>query len=312
MIPLHDLRMYKNFDELASDVLALAQEILPDKLIYINSLSDKHQVILKLSDTNTNVLLTEGMVLNLDKTLCNRIDFEENEPLIYEDISKETCLNGVRSILEEANVNSYLGIPISLVDGERFGTLCVAHHEASHFDKKSINMLQRIARMFSYYLELERLAYRDSLTGLYNRQYLYKYFEDFSITEGVLFFLDMDGFKNINDQYGHDTGDLVLTKVSLRLQKFVKDFDDAFAVRLGGDEFIIHFPKASSTEEINQRADGLINCLNTWDDEYQLSASIGIVPYSADGGVQLNTLLKNADNALYRAKAAGKNSYKTF
>ncbi|MDN4494422.1 sensor domain-containing diguanylate cyclase [Ureibacillus sp. BA0131] len=305
--------MYKNFDELASDVLALAKEILPDKLIYINSLNDKQQIILKLSDTNTSILVTEGMVINLNETLCNRIDFERNEPLIYEDISRETCLNGLKRTLADVNINAYLGIPISLFDGERFGTLCVAHHEASHFDKKSVEMLQRIARMFSYYLDLERLAYRDSLTGLYNRQYLYKYFEDFSVTEGVLFFLDLDGFKKVNDVYGHETGDLVLKEVSLRLQKFVKEpNDDAFAVRLGGDEFIINLPRISSTEEISQRAEQLINYLNTWDTEYQLSASIGIVPYSANGGVQLNTLLKNADNALYRAKAAGKNNYKIF
>ncbi len=312
MIPLREIQMYKNFDELARGMLALAKEILPDKLIFLNSLNDKQQITLKLSDTNTSILLTEGMVINLNETICNRIDFERNEPLIFEDTSKETCLNGIRKTLEEANINAYLGIPISLDNGERFGTLCAAHHEPSYFDKKSVNMLQRLARMFSCYLELERLAYRDSLTGLYNRQYLYQFFEGISKTEGVLFFLDLDGFKKVNDIYGHDTGDSVLKEVALRIQTYIKKYSEAFAVRLGGDEFIINFPQNSSIEEMNELAQQLNNCLNTWGNEYQLSTSIGIVPYSVDSNFELNTILKNADNALYRAKAAGKNTYRIF
>lgn len=312
VITLQELQMYRNFDELANDVLKLAKEILPDKLIYLTSFSDKHQIILKLSDVDTSILLTEGMVINLNETVCNRVDFERKQPLIYEDIREETCSDDLRNILEEVNIKSYLGIPISLVDGERFGTLCVAHHEDSHFDKKSINLLQKIARMFSYYLDLERLAYRDSLTELYNRHYLSKFFEDHSKTGGVIFFLDLDGFKKVNDMHGHDTGDLVLKEVASKLQKFVNEHNDAFAVRLGGDEFIINFSQISTREEISKRAEHVLNCLNSWDTEYHLSTSIGIVTYPVDSNINLKTLLKNADNALYRAKTEGKNTYKFF
>lgn len=312
VIPLEELQIYKNFDELASDVLKLAKEILPDKLIYLTCFSDKKQMILKLSDVNTDILLTEGMVINLDETVCNRIDFQRNQPLIYQDIRQETCLDDLRKILATVNINAYLGIPISLVSGERFGTLCAAHHEASQFDKKSIEMLQTIAKMFSFYLELERLAYRDSLTNLYNRQYLFKSFEDFSKAGGVLFFLDLDGFKKVNDLHGHDEGDRVLKEVALRIKKLVDKDNNAFAVRLGGDEFIINFPPISSGKEISFRAEELLNELNTWEREYQLSTSIGIVPYPAGSSISLDTILKNADNALYRAKAAGKNTYKIF
>lgn len=98
----------------------------------------------------------------------------------------------------------------------------------------------------------------------------------------------------------------------MRLQKFVNERFYAFAVRLGGDEFILNFSQISTKEEISKRAEELLNCLSTWDTKYQLSASIGIVTYPVNSNINLTTLLKNADNALYRAKTAGKNTYRFF
>ncbi|ANU12083.1 GAF sensor-containing diguanylate cyclase [Planococcus antarcticus DSM 14505] len=307
-----ELQMYKNFDELASDVLDLAKEILPDQLFFLSSVSDTQQVILKLSNEDTSILVAEGMVVNLNDTLCNRIDFEKKQPLIYEDTMKESSLADFKNALEEANVRSYLGIPISFMNGEKFGTLCAINDEVSHFDNKSIHLLQRIVRMFSYYLDLERFAYRDSLTDLYNRRYLSTFFEDHHKTGGVIFFLDLDGFKKVNDVHGHDEGDLVLKEVAWRLRKFVNEHRNAFAVRLGGDEFIIHFSDISSKEEMTKQAERLLDSLSAWDADYQLSASIGIVTYPIDDTINLNMLLKHADHALYRAKTAGKNTYKFF
>ena len=309
VITVEDLKMYKDFDELAEDVLDLAKEILPDQLIYLTSFSDTQQIILKLSDLDTSILLTEGMAIDLEETVCDRIDFDKKQPLIYEDI-KEACPSDLRTILQGANIKSYLGIPISRVNGERFGTLCAVHHKESEFDTKSIQLLQRIVRMFSYYLDLERFAYRDSLTELYNRHYLSKFFEHDSKSAGAMFFLDLDGFKKVNDVYGHDAGDLVLKEVASKLQKFAAEHKEAFVVRLGGDEFIVYFPHISSKEEMSQRAELLLDSLRIWDAEYELSASIGIASYPDGSSTDLKTLLKDADHALYCANTAGKNTYK--
>lgn len=313
-LQLNELQFYKNFDELARDVLEMAKESMPDRLVYLTSLNKQQQIILKLSESHADIGIHEGMVIEANETVCNRIDFVNNTPLVLEDMSIETNLDNLRAALVAANINSYLGIPIVLSNGDTFGTLCAVHTDAMVINKKCITMLQRIAKLFSYYLELERLAYRDSLTGLYNRQFLYKYFEEMSTTGGALLFLDLDGFKKINDLYGHDTGDLVLREVALRLESFVQP-QQGFAVRLGGDEFVVNLVGVSSREEISALADVLLSRLSSWDTQleaFNLSVSIGIVLYPADETNLLKVLLKNADNALYRAKANGKNGYQFF
>lgn len=312
-ISFQELEMYKNFDELASDVLGLAKEILPDQLFYLSSIRGNKQLILKLSSHETSIPLTENVLLNISDSLCDAVDFEKKQPVIYEDTRKEDSLDHLRASIEGSNVRSYLGIPISLVNGEKFGTLCAVNDKTTHFDDKSVNLLQRIVRMFSYYLNLERFAYRDALTDLYNRRYLSRFYEEYAEEGGGMFFLDLDGFKKVNDVHGHDAGDLVLKQVASKLQWFVNNRNDnSFAVRLGGDEFLIHFPDGASEEEMRRDAQEILDSLRTWEEGYQLSASLGIVAYPANDKMGLETLLKNADIALYRAKTAGKNTYKFF
>ncbi|MFC5452760.1 sensor domain-containing diguanylate cyclase [Paenibacillus aestuarii] len=309
-IQLNEWQLYKNFDELANDILDMAKEFLPDRLIYLTSFTEQEQIILKLSETDTNIQLHEGMTVPLQETVCNRIDFASNAPLIFEDMRKEAKLDDLRLTLIQANINAYLGVPILLANGDPFGTLCAAHSEASEFSAKSIEMLQRIAKLFSYYLDLERMAFRDALTGLYNRQFLFRNYEAVSAA-GALFFLDLDGFKQINDKLGHDTGDSVLREVAVRLEKFVQHHG-GIAVRLGGDEFIVNMMDRTDVDEVRKLAEGLLDRLSTWDAQLEalrLSVSIGIVLYAANGDHKLDSLLKHADNALYRAKANGKNTY---
>lgn len=309
---LEELQRYENFDELANDVLDLAKEILPDQLFYLSVFSDTQQFILKLSNERTNIHITEGMIVDLNQSVCKRVDFEKNKPLVYEDVNKDCSIDEVKTLLDGVNIKSYLGIPISLTNGEKFGTLCAVNDEPSLLDEKSIDLLQRIVKLFSYYLELERFAWRDMLTELYNRRYLTKYFENRQNENGSLFFLDLDGFKKVNDEYGHDTGDAVLKEVASRLQVIVDGQKDAFAVRLGGDEFVLHFSQGSSREEWGHIANQTVNTLSIWDTPYEVSTSLGIVTYQGDETVNLTNLLQHADAALYDAKSSGKNKFKFF
>ena len=124
-------------------------------------------------------------------------------------------------------------------------------------------------------------------------------------------FLDLDGFKKVNDVLGHDEGDRVLKEVAIRLEEQTKAID-GFAVRLGGDEFIVSIFGVINKEEIIGYAKKMLLQLSEWETqikELSLSVSIGIVMYSSQDNHSLQDLLKSADEALYRAKSNGKNTY---
>jgi diguanylate cyclase (GGDEF)-like protein len=308
--------LYKNFNELAVDILALAKEILPDSFLFLSAFINNEQHILKTSENKENIYIKEGISLPLSAAVCSRIDITKGIPLVFEDLSKESSLNDIKGTFLQTNVNAYLGVPVILRDGEVFGTLCAVHEKSFEFNGKSIKLIEKIAKMFSYYLELEQLAYRDHLTGSYNRHFLEKYFNEFTHEDGAMFFLDLDGFKEINDSLGHDTGDLILKEVSIRMETIIQQMNLNGAVfRLGGDEFIINLVGKLSEHEIGNLAESFIERLSSWDfqiKEFDLSVSIGIVIYTNEIKLTLNKLMKKADNALYRAKTSGKSTYRFF
>lgn len=308
----YEFQMYRNFDELAIDLIELAKEIVPDKLVYLTSIENDTQHILKLSSKDSPILLEEGMSFDLKDTVCNRIDFNQREVLMYEDIESQIESTRLQALLREVNIKSYLGIPILTKNGDIFGTLCVANHKSAQYDSKSVRLLKRVVRMFSYYLELERRASRDELTDLYNRHYLNNYFETNPNQGGALFLIDLDGFKWVNDTFGHDEGDLVLKEVALRLRRLMEPIPDSRVYRLGGDEFLIKIAHALSKETVIGYAEQILYVLKEWDDHLPLSASIGIAQYDSDEQADLGRLLKEADIALYKSKSSGKNTYKFY
>lgn len=307
-ITIKEIKNYKNFNEMANDVIKLASEIMPEKLIYINALTEGKQHTLKVSDTNKNINLKEGLVIDLDQGICNRVDFVHNKPLMYEDISKETSLDTLQKLLQSVNINAYLGIPIRLENGETFGTLCAAYHEKSSFTDNAVEQLQRIAKMFAYYIEVENKAYKDELTQLYNRQFLYDFYKDIRKDKGFIVFLDLDGFKSINDQLGHDIGDEVLKETAGKLIDLIKPYEFAKVFRLGGDEFVLLIPHITSSE-MTEFAIKINQTLSHFDktNHLLLTATLGVKAYSEKD--ELKQLLKQADLLLYKAKEKGKNKF---
>ncbi|MFC5462345.1 EAL domain-containing protein [Massilia niabensis] len=166
---------------------------------------------------------------------------------------------------------------------------------------------------------VHHMAYHDSLTGLPNRALLSDRLERSILAAQrsggklAIMFLDLDRFKNINDSLGHATGDHLLKEVAGRLCRAVRASDTV--ARLGGDEFVVLVPGVHALEECSHIGDKIIDALAApvpfEGHHLHISPSIGICVYP-DDGLDVETLMRNADAAMYQAKAAGRNNYQFF
>lgn len=164
-----------------------------------------------------------------------------------------------------------------------------------------------------------KLAYHDILTGLPNRQLFYDRLTMSlahayrNLGKVALFFLDLDGFKGINDNLGHDIGDMLLKEVAVRLKRCVRDSDTV--ARLGGDEFTIILNGVQNADDAMHVAQKIIKSINEvfllGRHEVYVSTSIGISLYPDDGSTTAE-LIKKADTAMYWSKEGGKNQANFF
>jgi diguanylate cyclase (GGDEF)-like protein len=166
--------------------------------------------------------------------------------------------------------------------------------------------------------ELTQLALHDTLTGLPNRILLADRIEQAMRkvdSQGGLFalmFMDLDGFKPVNDAYGHHVGDQLLREVALRMRENFHRHDTL--ARIGGDEFVllVELEEVDDATTVASRQVSLVNKpFSVQDHDLQVTVSIGISLYPGNGRNQ-QELLMNADAAMYHAKSAGKNGYSFF
>lgn len=167
--------------------------------------------------------------------------------------------------------------------------------------------------------EIRRLAYTDTLTGLPNRAYLNEklaqemtkiYTED---ATGMVLFIDLDDLKIINETFGHTYGDAIIIEAGKRIKAVVGD--DAFTGRAGGDQYLTIIPGLEDRRMMKYIAAKLICVLcqdfEVFGEYFHMSASAGAAIYPADGDTA-EEIFKNADNALYAAKNAGKNCWRFY
>lgn len=182
-----------------------------------------------------------------------------------------------------------------------------------------VGVFSDISRIKVHEEELHRIAHYDPLTGIPNRRLLSdRLHQSISRTKRTgtslaICYLDLDGFKPVNDQFGHPIGDILLIEVTNRLLKILRA-EDTLA-RLGGDEFVILFSDLHKPEEIDVIITRVLASINEpiFIEEHTLniSASIGVTLFPADTS-DADTLLRHADQAMYKAKDAGKNCYHLF
>lgn len=176
-----------------------------------------------------------------------------------------------------------------------------------------------ISRLKEHEAELERIAHYDVLTGAPNRRLLADRLGQ-AIPRArrngkplAVCYLDLDGFKRINDQYGHEAGDRLLIKITQRLQAILRE-EDTLA-RMGGDEFVLLLTDLPSAQECHLVLDRALEAIGRPvlidGVEVSVSASIGAA-MSPPEGLDGDILLRHADQAMYRAKEAGKHRYCFF
>jgi diguanylate cyclase (GGDEF)-like protein len=163
---------------------------------------------------------------------------------------------------------------------------------------------------------VKQQANTDALTGLANRRSLIEKLNQVC-TQGLrgkktvaLMFLDLDGFKPINDNFGHEVGDAVLKVVAQRLAGCVRDED--LIARLGGDEFVIMFPGLTDRDALKQRAALVLERINEpyWVNNSRVTMGVSIgISVAPDDGSDGETLLNASDEAMYAAKKTGKNQF---
>ena len=216
-------------------------------------------------------------------------------------------------------------IPVRGGEGVR-GALCAGYRQANAFAAEQLSFIEAAASVLSTALlriqsesRVAYLAQFDALTGLPNRTLFADRFSQMIMQAKrreaplAVLFIDLDGFKAVNDTLGHAGGDALLKEVALRLQSTVRAGDTV--ARISGDEFAIVLGDLARLEDaalVAQKViDGLAATAKIGGKEVFVTASVGIAAFPGDGA-DAETLLGAADAAMYRAKQSGRNAFQFF
>ena len=312
-----------DFEEFLRSVHAIISNLMPARNLYI-ALYDEEEKLLRfpylvdeydhapspkqLGRGLTEYVLRTGMPLLASPEVFERLRQENEVDLI-----------GPPSV-------DWLGVPLKAGD-RTIGVLVVqSYTEGVRFRPEHQDILTFVSAQIAMAIarkragqQIQHLAYHDVLTGLPNRRLLNDRLS-VAIPQAVrkghglgILFLDLDRFKAVNDSLGHRIGDRLLQRVAARIVQSVREADTA--ARVGGDEFIILLTEIEQPEHVARVAEKLLEALREPFDvdgrELFLSASIGISLLPSDGR-DGETLIKNADAAMYRAKEQGRDNYQMF
>ena len=273
-----------------------------------------------------SVIGVDGSILYQNAALASLLGFDPVETIgqnVFDLVHRED-LDVTRAafgrIVETSQFREPLEFRIRHRDGhwrafESLGTNCVdnPHIRGVVFNSRDVTDRKAIQ------LRIQHLAYHDNLTGLPNRGLLQDRLAhsiaraERSGRKVAVMFIDLDNFKNINDTLGHDVGDELLRLVSRRLADCVRAGDTI--ARQGGDKFIVLLDNLEDGRGASVVAQKILNALRAsfalGGTEQHVSGSVGIAVYPEDGR-DAQTLMKNADTAMFHGKGIGKNTYQYF
>jgi diguanylate cyclase (GGDEF)-like protein len=264
-----------------------------------------------------------------DMAICTRV-VQKRDLVIIQDLREHPELRLMPYVTGGAQLRFYAGVPLELEPGLIVGTFCLLHDQTKALSDDDIAALYRFGEVAAALLRLQQAncvlriseghlvdaAMRDPLTRFYNRLALEKVVDANLKAQdgrrellGVLY-LDMDGFKAINDTHGHRAGDVTLHTVADRLRQILRSSD--VVVRMGGDEFAIFMPDLETRDQLKRVAERLLASflepIPVDGKTVQAGASIGGIVVTK-GEIDRDVLLTTVDEAMYEAKAGGRNRY---
>jgi diguanylate cyclase (GGDEF)-like protein/PAS domain S-box-containing protein len=227
----------------------------------------------------------------------------------------------IGAAMRTAELGGLASFPL-LRDHSPFGVVAAFFAERRELDPTAIELVQAICRQAAQAFarirlqeELAHLALFDQLTGLANRSLLREHIDSALAASArttqpvAMMFLDLDGFKPVNDRLGHSVGDDVLREVAKRLRAVVRDSD--VIGRFGGDEFIVLCPETDDVQAVliaERLREAVARPMEWLPAGFAVSASVGVVIHCAsDGTKTTDELLEIADAEMYRAKNGGRN-----
>jgi len=219
---------------------------------------------------------------------------------------------------ESIQIHSCLGVPVE-VENKMIGFILIQHNEYNYFSKEHAVFLSLIGNHIGIAIENNLLykqiienANRDGLTGIFNKSYFFDaiyHMNNIIEQDYSVIYIDIDGFKSINDKFGHPFGDLVLVTVANIIKSKMRSND--IAARYGGDEIIVFLNNFTDHDRIQKRVyelkDEITNTLITdGENSTYVTASFGVY-IKENVALTLDEVIKKADENMYKSKNGGKN-----
>ncbi|TXT37075.1 MAG: Diguanylate cyclase/phosphodiesterase with PAS/PAC sensor(S) [Comamonadaceae bacterium] len=315
---LHELQVYQIELEMQNDELRQAHETLERTRARYFDLYD-------LAPVGYVTLAGSGRILEANLTLANLLGVHRSalvEHFLHSFVAAQHqhVFYLLLQSLPEGDSTRTCELQLSCPDGRLLWVQLQANHALDNGTPVLRLVLSDISQLKSAEQRLEYLAHYDDLTGLPNRQLkadqLQQAIEKARLSGEHLavVYIDLDGFKRINDQYGHDVGDKLLIEVAHHMQQALRPGDSL--ARLGGDEFVAVLNNLNDTRTCEILLQGLLDAaahpLPYEHQQLQVTASLGVTFYPQAEEIDGDQMLRQADQAMYRAKLVGKNSYQFF
>ena len=311
--------------ELADQLCRCVEQLAPDvvsSLLHIDAVGLIHPLGgPSLPDDYSRAL--DGVAIGPDVGSCGSAAYF-GEPVLADDLDSDPRWQPYKKRPLEVGLRACWSTPVKAKDGRVIGTFAFYFRERrgpSRWHQRIVDACVHLASLAIERQEsraqIAQLAYYDVLTGLPNRSHLRDLISGAikACAAGnhvALAFLDLDNFKDVNDTLGHSAGDELLVKFAQRLRAQIQAGD--ILGRLGGDEFVLILPNRDAIEAAlvaSRITESLIMPVKIGARQVPMSASMGVSIYP-DTATEIDTLIQQADAAMYQAKRAGRATYRLF